>query len=270
MLAAATLSLFMNNIAAAGVLLPAVVALSRQSRIPPSRLLMPLAFGTILGGMATLLTTANIIVSGVLRDAGLRPFGLLDFLPVGIGIVLAGTLYMVGIGRHRLPARYPAGQAARAVQLRAELAGIYGIQKSLCELQVRRGSALAGLNLRQGEWRQRLGLHVVGVARGSHVQMAPAPEEIIQEGDVVFAQGDPNPEQLEQYGLVLFAQPTLPLQITDESTLLGELILSPHARVVGRSLRDLQFREKFGLNVVAIFNKLDMPAVGLKTLADIL
>jgi len=67
----ALVSLFMNNIAAVGVLLPAVMTLSRRSKISPSRLLLPLAYGTILGGMATLLTTSNIIVSGALKDAGL-------------------------------------------------------------------------------------------------------------------------------------------------------------------------------------------------------
>ncbi len=90
MLVSAGLSLFMNNIAAVGVMLPAVMTLSRQTRISPSRLMMPLAYGTVLGGMATLLTTSNIIVSGTLRDAGLKPFGLLDFFPIGAPLVLIG------------------------------------------------------------------------------------------------------------------------------------------------------------------------------------
>ncbi|HEY4597251.1 MAG TPA: SLC13 family permease, partial [Thermoanaerobaculia bacterium] len=79
MLAGAFLSLFMNNIAAAAVLLPAVSGAAKRSGVNPTRLLMPLAFGTILGGMATLLTTANIVVSSLLRDRGLPGFGLLDF-----------------------------------------------------------------------------------------------------------------------------------------------------------------------------------------------
>jgi len=172
-LASASLSLFMNNIAAAGVLLPAVVSLSRQTRIPPSRLLMPLAFGTILGGMATLLTTANIIVGGVLREAGLRPFGLLDFLPVGIPIVVAGTLFLVLGGRHLLPKRYPAGQSARSIQLRRELEETYGVESSLCEIEVRRGSAMAGLTLREGGWAQKLGVIVVGLARKNGMVTTP-------------------------------------------------------------------------------------------------
>ena len=143
-LAAALLSLFMNNLAAAGVRPPAVISVSRQTRTAPSRLLMPLAFGTILGGMATLLTTANIIVSGTLRDAGLEPFTLLSFLPIGIPIIVVGAAYLTFAGRRFLPERYPAGQSARSVRLRAELATMYGIEHTLSEVRVLPGSALAG------------------------------------------------------------------------------------------------------------------------------
>jgi di/tricarboxylate transporter len=254
-LAAATLSLFMNNIAAAGVLLPAVISLSRQGGIPPSRLLIPLAFGTILGGMATLLTTANIIVSGSLREAGLTPFSLLDFLPVGIPVVLVGAAFMVGVGRRLLPQRYPAGQAARAARLRAELASMYDIEKSLCELRVLPGSPLAGLSLQQGEWGQRLGLTVVGLARDGHIHVAPHREETVRAGDVILAQGSPRPEALEPAGVQLLSEPPVPLRVTDEEVVLGEAVLSPHARILGKSLRELHFREKYNLNVLALWRQ---------------
>jgi di/tricarboxylate transporter len=254
-LAAAALSLFMNNIAAAGVLLPAVISLSRQTHIPPSRLLMPLAFGTILGGMATLLTTANIIVGGVLREAGLAPFGLLDFLPIGVPIVAAGTLYLVFAGRHLLPRRYPAGQSARSIQLRRELAQTYGVGSTLCEIEVRRGSAMAGLTLREGEWAKELGVTVVGLSRHQHVIAAPSRDERVAEGDIIFAQGNPPPDALSAYGLMLLSEPAAPLRLTDEATVLGELLVSPRASVIGKTLRDLHFREKHGVNVIAIWRR---------------
>jgi di/tricarboxylate transporter len=255
MLTAATLSLFMNNIAAAGVLLPAVISLSRQSRISPSRLLMPMAFGTVLGGMATLLTTANIIVSGSLRERGLAPFGLLDFLPVGVPVVLAGTAYMVLVGRRLLPERYPPGQEARSVRLRAELESLYGIKTSLCELKVNPGSGMAGLSLQEGRWASRLGLHVVGLAREGRLQVAPSREVTVHEGDVVLAQGQPSAEILNQNGLQLLTEPAIPLAVTDEETVLGEVVLSPHAGIFGKSLSQLRFRERFGLNVLALWRQ---------------
>ncbi len=255
MLTAATLSLFMNNIAAAGVLLPAVISLSRQSRVSPSRLLMPMAFGTVLGGMATLLTTANIIVSGSLRERGLAPFGLLDFLPVGVPVVLAGTAYMVLAGRRLLPERYPPGQEARAVRLRAELESLYGIKSSLCELKVNPGSGMAGLSLQEGRWASRLGLHVVGLARQGRLQVAPSPEVTVHEGDVVLAQGQPSVELLNQNGLQLLTEPAIPMAVTNEETVLGEVVLSPHAGIFGKSLSQLRFRERFGLNVLALWRQ---------------
>ena len=121
-LAGALLSLFMNNIAAASVLLPAVTGASRKLHISPARLLIPLAFGTILGGMATLFTTTNIIASSLLRDQGLPGFGVLDFAPLGIFIVLAGILYLVVWGRKLLPARFP----------RQEMIDLAGIPDHVC------------------------------------------------------------------------------------------------------------------------------------------
>src|SRR5512135_613106 len=104
MAAAAILSLFMNNIAAASLLFPSLSGVARRSKVSPSRLLMPLAFGTILGGMATLLTSTNIVVSGLLRGDGLPGYSLLDFAPLGLPIVVAGILYMVLWGSRLLPA----------------------------------------------------------------------------------------------------------------------------------------------------------------------
>lgn len=266
-LAAATLSLFMNNIAAAGVLLPAVIGLSRQSKIAPSKLLMPLAFGTILGGMATLLTTANLIVSSTLRQAGLQPFSLLDFFPIGLMVVTVGAAYMVLFGRRLLPARDPAGLSARAARLRAELAGLYGLEKSLCEVSVLPGSPLAGISLWQGDWAQRCGLSVVALARNGHVVIAPAREEVVLAGDVLLAQGNPSPESLAEHGLRLLTEPAIPLELTDAAHVLGEVVLSPHARVAGKSLKDLHFREKYGLNVLALWRKGKPIHTGISDLA---
>lgn len=254
-LAGALLSLFMNNLAAAGVLLPAVISLSRKTRTAPSRLLMPLAFGTILGGMATLLTTANIVVSGTLRESGLEPFNLLSFLPIGIPMVVAGTAYLTLAGRRLLPERYPAGQSARAVRLRAELEALYGIERTLCEVRVQAGSALAGMSLRQGEWARQLGLTVVGLAREGHMMVSPSPDEIIREGDIVLAQGSPREDVLTAYGLRQQTRPEIAHDIADGAAVLGEIVLSPRAGSTGKTLRELQFREQYGLNVLALWRR---------------
>ena len=253
MLSGAVLSLLMNNIAAMAVLLPATMGLARQVRIQPSRLLMPLAYGVIAGGMATLFTTSNIIASSALRDAGLQPFGVLDFIPVGIPLVLIVVAYFVLIGRHLLPARDPVGQASSFHRLREELLRTYSMERSLLEISVPPGSAMAGLNIRQGEWRTKIRLNVLGIARKGTFISAPDAETIIREGDVVLAQGEPPPDALIDYGLrVLDDAPALS-QATNGDAVLSELVLPPHSKLVGKTLREVNFREKFNLTVLALW-----------------
>ncbi len=254
-LTSAALSLLMNNIAAVGVLLPAVMSLSRQTKIVPSRLLMPLAFGTLLGGMATLLTTSNIIVSGALKDAGFTPFGLLDFLPIGIPIIAIGTTYLALLGRRLLPTRRPASEIAAAQPGMGELAKIYEIEKSLCCVLVQPGSGMAGQSVRAGHWAEALGLTVVGLLHEGHLHMAPSRDEIIREGDTILAQGSPAHEALDYYGLRRIQQPSLPNRVTDESVVLAEVVLAPHTTLIGKCLKDIHFREKYGFNVLAIWRQ---------------
>ncbi|HWQ46755.1 MAG TPA: SLC13 family permease, partial [Longilinea sp.] len=102
-LAAATLSLIMNNVAAVGVLIPTVQAMADKANLSQRRLLLPAAFGVSLGGMATLLTNANIIMGSALRSAGYNGYGLLDFFPVGAPAILAGVLFLAWVGWRLLP-----------------------------------------------------------------------------------------------------------------------------------------------------------------------
>jgi di/tricarboxylate transporter len=253
--AAAFLSLFMNNIAAAGVLMPAVIALSRRTRIPPSKLLIPLAFGTILGGMATLLTTSNIIVSEALWTAGYRPFGLLDFLPIGFFLVAAGALFLTTLGRMMLPNRYPAGQVARTERLHAELAGLYGLHRNLSELQVLEGSCMAGVNIKEADWARRLGINILAISRGGRITFGPRGEEVIRPGDVLLVQGEVIPSEVEICGLKIVPHMRSHLEVGDENVVLGELVFSPRATMAGKTLKDIHFREKYRLNVLAIWRE---------------
>ena len=253
MLSGATLSLFMNNIAAIAVLMPATMGLARQMRISPSRLLMPLAYGVIAGGMATLFTTSNIIASSALRDAGKPPLGMLDFFTIGAPLVIIVVAYTILLGRRLIPDRNPVGQASFLHRLREKLLSTYSMESSLYEIDVPRGSAMAGLSIRQGEWRKKIRLNVLGIARHRNFISAPGPETIIQEGDIVLAQGEPPRRALLDYGLRLLDRETTFTQATSGEAFLSELVLPPHSKLIGKTLRDVHFREKYHLTVLSLW-----------------
>src|SRR5512142_2183736 len=164
MAASAVLSLFMNNIAAASLLFPALSGVARRSNVSPSRLLMPLAFGTILGGMATLLTTVNIVVSGLLRDVQFPGFTLVQFLPVGIPLAVAGTLYMVFWGRGLLPSQSPAERHEDGKSL-GELLDMYQMSDRLVRARLCKGGCLDGATLANSGLREKYHLNVIGIQR---------------------------------------------------------------------------------------------------------
>ena len=176
----------MNNIAAGAVLLPAIIGITRQTDVKPSKLLMPLSFATMLGGMATLLTTSNILVSNALRDANLKGFSLFDFAPVGVPLIIVGITYMTFIGRKLLPERSPGGRM-RAIANPKELADLYGMKQGICQIYVTPESSMAGVSLADGGWSDKLG-HRNRVSRGGS-EYYRLKEISIIEGDVVLAGG---------------------------------------------------------------------------------
>jgi di/tricarboxylate transporter len=254
MLSAAALSLVMNTIAAAAVLLPAVIGITRQTGLRPSRLLMPLSFGALLGGMATLFTTANILVSAALDEHGYRPYGVLDFLPVGAPMALLGVLFMAFVGRRLLPERALGGrqEARRATR---DLSEAYGMREAVYAAYVRPGSAMAGLSLSEGQWGERMGLNVLGISRGGSVNLAPEPEEEILEGDVVLFTGFTDEEELSRYGLNFTEDPAWQGQLASAQVSLVEAVLAPRSALAGKTLREIQFREKYELSVLAIWRE---------------
>lgn len=253
MLSGATLSLFMNNIAAMAVLMPATMGLARQVHISPSKLMMPLAYGVIAGGMATLFTTSNIIVSSALRDAGQNPLGVLDFLPIGLPLIIIVVAYVILFGRRWIPDRNPIGQASFFHRLREQLLSTYAMESSLCEIDVPLGSAMAGLSIRQGEWRKNIRLNVLGIVRHRNFISAPSPETIILEGDIVLAQGEPPGKALVNYGLRLLERGPVISHASSGEAFLSELVLPPHSKLVGKTLREVHFREKYNLTVLALW-----------------
>lgn len=249
---AAALSLVMNNVAAAAVLLPGTMDVTRRTSISPSRVLIPLAFAIQLGGMATLLTTSNLVASAALRDQGLRPFGILEFLPVGGPIAVAGLLYIIFIGRRRLPHQTMA-QAVVAREQRP-LSEIYDLHGDLFDLRVTPSSPLVGKTLEEAELRAQLGLNVVVLHHARlRPRPAPAPTERFREDDVLTVHGpEPTSEQLSELGLERTELEVGP-ELASESVGLVEVVLGPRSSLAEKTLREVRFRERYRLTVVAVW-----------------
>lgn len=256
MLAGACLSLFMNNIAAAAVLLPAVSGAAHKSDIHPSRLLMPLAFATILGGMATLLTTTNIVVSTLLRDEGLAGFGLLDFAPVGLPMVATGVGYMALWGRRRLPAQSAGERLMAASPAEGDLVDIYRLGERLFRARVPAKSALIGKPLVQSTFREMYGVNLLAVERNGHVTLSPAPDTILQQADIMLLEGkldDFRRRDVEPYLEILPPREWHERDLESSTIVVVEAVLAPRSKLIGRTLRDAHFRMKYGMNVLAIW-----------------
>lgn len=249
----------MNNVGATAVLMPAVVFMSRKSRINASQLLLPLAFGSLLGGMTTLIgTPPNILVTGALHQAGLQPFSLLDFAPVGLAALMVGIVYMVLLGRRLLPDRTPEERFRDIADPDVDLVNLYRLGERLFRARIPAGSPLIGQTLGESGLRQDYELSVVGLERRGEIVRAPGKESVLRRGDMLLVEG--MVDHLEWAGVagLLDVQPEVGIHDRDlESEAVGitEVILSPHTRLVGKTLTDIQFREKYNLTVLAILRE---------------
>jgi len=257
MSAGALLSLFMNNIAAASLLFPSLSGVARRSKVSPSRLLMPLAFGTILGGMATLLTTTNIIVSGLLRDENLAGFGLLEFVPVGLPLALAGILFMGVIGRKFLPLKSPAEKMQEDGEPSEILLSLYQLGDRLQRGRVREGGPLDGKAVLSSGLRENYHLNVIAVQRGKRVLHLEA-RTVLRGNDILLLIARPEDSQPEDLHAMIEILP--PGEWTQEylstpDMMLIETAIAPRSQLAGQTLQDLHFEQKYGARVLAIWRR---------------
>jgi di/tricarboxylate transporter len=188
MLVASVLSALVNTVTVAAILLPTTMELARRSRIPPSRLLMPMALGCLLGGPFTAISTPpNILVTDALRAAGHAPFDLLSFTPPTAAIVAVGIIFTVLVGRHLLPKGVsgPSGGAAAP-------GSAYGIHEHMFTARIEEGSSLAGKTLAQSRLGSAMHLTVLAIFRDGRLELAPGPDEELLAGDQLILHGHPD------------------------------------------------------------------------------
>lgn len=243
----------MTSIGAVAVLLPAAMAAAREAKISPSKLLLPLALGTRLGGNLTLISgPSNLMASAALTGQGLRPFGLFEFLPLGAAFLIGGVAFVTLVARRWLP-DVPTYHAPRA-----GLMDVYKLQERLFEVRIPKDSPLAGRTIAQSELGRAHGLTVISIKREGRQILAPSRDETLHHGDTLTVQGRIEalrPEAgLTAIGLRGVKETALP-ELESAEVQVVEMILAPRSTLAGRTLREIGFREKYGVTVLAIWRE---------------
>lgn len=254
----ALLSAFMNNVGALALLMPIALQIAARLELPPGRVLMPLAFGTILGGMTTLIgTPPNLIVSSFRAQHGGGAFAMFDFSPVGVAVALTGVLFISLLGWRLVPRR-EVGNAAS-----------FDTGHYLTEARVKEGGKAQGKTLREIEQLlDEADAQVVAMVRNKLRLTAPNPRRVLQADDVLVIEADPQElgEVLGQPDLLLEAEreakeaeqkedkdgETEKKASHSEDRAMQELLVKPDSSLIGRSASSTRLRSRYSINLLAI------------------
>lgn len=256
---------FVSNTGTVALMLPIVVSMAGASGASASRLLMPLAFASSMGGMMTLIgTPPNLVISEVWEEAGHEPLSFFTFLPGGLICVCVGTLLLIPLSKWFLDRRNSeGGDSGRRNKSLAELVEEYGLLTDLYRLSVPAGSSVCGKSLAELDLRRRFGIDVLEVRSGDARgiikkvrQQAAQPDTVLHPGDYVYIRG------AEAAVGALAAKLGLGVE-TDETPGamefydigIAEIVLMPNSSVINRSIADVGFRREYGVNVMAVRRK---------------
>ena len=242
-------SMFMNNVGAIAVMLPVAVEISRKNGTSPSCLLMPIAFGSLLGGLVTMIgTPPNIIIAMARAETGRPAFGMFDFSPVGFGVAAAGVAFVSLVGWRLIPQRK--GQASQEE--------IFHVEDYLTEVRITPDSPLAGARLSDLRKIGDIEVNVLGIGRGKRKIVAPRAGETLEEGDILVVEADS--DSLESFlrtaRLELAEDKKLGRDILgSEEMALNEAVVMANSPLVGNTAFGFNLRRRYGLNLLAVARK---------------
>ena len=245
--ATAGVSTILSNTVTTGVFLPVMIGVARRSAIALSRVLMPLAFASILAGSVTVIgTSTNLVISSQLPRFGLAPIGFFELSPVGAAITIVGLAYLFFLAPRLVPDR---GER--------EMTDQYDLRRFLSEAQIQPGSKLAGKSLAESQLGSAMNLNVVAIVRGDRRMLAPGPDATLAENDILIIEGKVEDilSVKDAGGIEIHADVKPELSDGDlqsELIRMREAMVLPRSDLVGRTLKEAQFREATGLTVLAI------------------
>jgi di/tricarboxylate transporter len=255
MLTGAVLSAFMNNIGVAALMLPVVVDVARRTRIPASRLLMPLAYSTLLGGLMTLIgTPPNLLISESMVLNGYEPFGLFDFTPLGGAIMISGVIFIAIFGRLLLPKQR--GERDKHVSQRS-LRSRYKLHERTFLLRVPRDSILVGKTLAEARVGASTGLIILSLIRDGRSDTLPNRRTVLRGGDGILVQGrvDQFRELRRWSDLVIEREAPVLKSMVAAKVAYAEVTITEGSPLVGELVRHAAFRTRFDVAVVGLLRK---------------
>ncbi|MGB0409090.1 MAG: SLC13 family permease [Opitutales bacterium] len=245
----AGVSAFVNNTPVVIVLMPVMLSLAREMGVASSKLLIPLSYASIFGGTCTLLgTSTNLLASGLLRDAGHAPIGMFELAAVGLPILAVGSLYLVIFGQRLLPHR----ETLTSILSDEER------KEFITEAFVEPGSELHGQIASQTKLLRGRGVRLLEIVRHGIAVPGNPKEQKLQYGDRLVLSCRPSgvAEAHSNKGISLPEELSEGLQTiaTDEGAIV-EGVVAPHATIVGKTLGEINFRQRFRMVVVAVHRK---------------
>ncbi|MEC5423023.1 SLC13 family permease [Virgibacillus sp. C22-A2] len=261
MITVGVFSAFMSNTGTVAVLLPVVISMALNLNVSPAKFLIPLAFASSLGGVLTLIgTPPNLVSSNTLAENGFQPMHFFQYTPIGLVAFAVGILFMVTVGKKLLPDNKAMNTGKSTSFSANELAGFYKIYHSLHLIEIPETSQIIGKKLSTLELTTKYGITVISIERKEneliplfkHVRITPKTDTVFEQGDKVLLFGDAAP---------LFTEFDL-TDLTNESEAkrhflakqygLTEVLIAPQSSFKNKTIRELQFREKYRCSVLAI------------------
>ena len=267
----ALLSGFISDTGTVAVMAPAIISISRKKGINPSRLLIPLSFGSLLGGAMTLIgTPPNIVVSDLLRENGFQAFGFFDYTPIGLTLLIAGIIYLGTAGKWLIPDHKPSTEFQR-VNTPEELMQVYQLPEDLYRLRIRQASPLIGKTIRETRLGSEYGLNVLEIIRAPKERSRIGELRILSDenpesqkitiddklmlDDLLICQGSLDDVSHTSASLQLGVQPA---DVADRKALVNnevgvaEVLLPPRSRLIGKTLVSSRFGSLYKLTVLGI------------------
>ena len=231
-------SAIMNNTPVVAVMIPITIQIARKADIAPSRLLMPLSYMTVMGGMITLLgTSTNLLVDGIVQERDMEAFGILEIAPVGIAITVVGGLFLAVLGPRLIPER---SSMTILMSSRKKM-------KYFTEIAVPEGSSLIGCPVLEVSLFKPDGIRVIDVLRGDASLRRNLEAAVLEPGDRVVLRT----EMADLLELQTHKEVRPVDKLSSVQTETVEILISPGARRVGRRLGDLRLRRRYGVYVLA-------------------